>query len=259
VAHFKKEASIVRAPVANQIIDQFLHIVKWGELDYLIIDFPPGTGDIQLTLMQKAKISAALVVTTPQTVATLDVRKAIQLFQKMQIPLLGVVENMSYFLDPATGSRFAPFGSGGGESLAKEFELPLLAQIPIDAEVSKAGDEGKSLFDQAHHSEVARVFEDLGEKVDQLAHLLHEEELEVRQLDATHLEIFTKGQWHPLSLSHIQQHCPCAACEKGKKKVEKLSLLEFSSIGRYAIRITFSSGCSQGIYPMSLLRELAKS
>jgi len=147
VAFFQteKEASIVRAPIANQIIDQFLGKIRWGTLDDLLIDFPPGTGDIQITLMQKARLNGAVVVTTPQEVALLDVRKSVQMCNRMDVPLLGVVENMSYFLHQE--ERYALFGEGGGKLLADECGVPLLGQIPIDSELSRTGDEGVSLFD----------------------------------------------------------------------------------------------------------------
>ncbi|NGX37422.1 MAG: Iron-sulfur cluster carrier protein [Chlamydiae bacterium] len=248
VAHFKKKASIVRAPIANQIIEQFLTIVQWGELDYLIIDFPPGTGDIQLTLMQKAKIAAAIMVTTPQVVATLDVSKAIQLFQKMEIPILGVVENMSYFLDPETQKKFFPFSSGGGQSLAKDFEIPFLGEIPIDSKISIAGDRGDS--------SAVGVFKHLCERVLQEVSHLSKEDFQVREKGPHHLEIFIEDSWHTLSLHDIQKQCPCARCQSEKKCDPGVSLLEFSPVGRYAIRLIFSSGCSQGIYPYSQLKLL---
>ena len=254
VAHFKKKASIVRAPIANQIVEQFLTIVEWGDLDYLIIDFPPGTGDIQLTLMQKAKIAAAIMVTTPQVVATLDVSKAIQLFQKMEIPVLGIVENMSYFIDPETGKKFFPFSSGGGESLCKEFNIPFLGEIPMDSKVSEAGDLGESLF--ASNSSAAQSFQTLSERVLQEISSLPKEDVHVRQNGPHHLEIFIEGAWHTLSLHEIQKMCPCARCQGEKKCDEQVSLLEFSPIGRYAIKLIFSSGCSQGIYPYSQLKRL---
>lgn len=147
VAFFQaaQEAAIVRAPIANQIIDQFLGTIRWGKLDTLFIDFPPGTGDVQITLMQKAKLTGAVIVTTPQEVALLDVRKSVQMCHRMEVPILGVVENMSYFLHQQ--ERYALFGEGGGKLLADECDAPLLGQIPIDAELSRAGDEGSSIFD----------------------------------------------------------------------------------------------------------------
>lgn len=253
VAHFKREASIVRAPVANQIIEQFLRVIDWGELDYLIIDFPPGTGDIQLTLMQKAKISAAVVVTTPQVVATLDVGKAIQLFQKMEIPVLGVVENMSYFADGNT--KFFPFGTGGGEALSKKFSIPMLGQIPIDSKISEGGDLGQSL---PENSTSALAFNEVCKNVLEEEKKVFQKELAVRQKDPFHLEVELEGGWHAVSLHELQKHCPCARCEKEKKVADQVSLLEFSPVGMYAVRITFSSGCSQGIYPFALLKKVAE-
>lgn len=258
VAHFKKKASIVRAPIANGIIEQFLEVVNWGELDFLIIDFPPGTGDIQLTLMQKGAISAAVLVTTPQAVALLDVRKAAELFQQMQIPILGVVENMSFFLDPSSNEKITPFGEGGGKRLAKEFSLPLLGEIPIDPLISQAGDEGESLFEKKMDSPGAKAFLEMSNNVLEARKSLENGQMEIRSLDPHHLEIKFHNEWRVLSLPEIQKRCPCARCSEEKKVDSKVSLLEFSPVGRYAVRITFSSGCSKGIYPHALLSELAK-
>lgn len=147
VAFFQKEkeASVVRAPIANQIIHQFLNEIDWGDLDDLLIDFPPGTGDIQITLMQKARMDGVVIVTTPQEVALLDVRKSMQMCHQMGVPIFGVVENMSYFIHK--DERHALFGEGGGKLLADECDAPLLGQIPIDTEISRTGDEGLSLFE----------------------------------------------------------------------------------------------------------------
>lgn len=139
------ESTAVRAPVANGIITQFLSQVEWGVLDYLLIDFPPGTGDIQLTLAQKGQIMGALMVTTPQEVALLDVRKATHLFEQVNIPILGIVENMSYYTLPGGKEVVHLFGKGGGERLASEFGVPFLGEIPIDPEICRCGDEGSPL------------------------------------------------------------------------------------------------------------------
>lgn len=246
VAHFKKEASIVRAPIANQIIAQFLETVQWGELDFLIVDFPPGTGDIQLTLMQKGKISAAVMVTTPQIVSIIDVRKATQLFLKMKIPVLGVIENMSYFVQE--GKRFTPFGEGGGALLAKEFGIDLLGQIPIDPAISAAGDLGESLYEKGGPS--IEAFQTIVTKV--LEKELVPPTFEVK--GSSNALLIGKGK---VSLHELQKRCPCARCKLQKKCDENVSLLEFSLVGRYAIKVSFSSGCSRGIYPITLLEELA--
>lgn len=151
MAYFLKDeegATIVRAPIANQMIKQFFHGVHWGEIDCLLIDFPPGTGDIQLTLMQEGSLSGGIVVTTPQEVAVQDVRKAISLFHHMHVPVLGLVENMSYFKDPFSGRSYYPLGRGGGKRLCLEQGIPFLGEIPLDEQISHCCDAGISLLEQ---------------------------------------------------------------------------------------------------------------
>lgn len=146
LAYFRKEheAAAIRAPIANSVVSQFLKGVEWGELDYLLIDFPPGTGDIQITLSQQANLSGAIMVTTPQEVALMDVRKAMSLFESVRVPLVGIIENMSYYL--GQHEKVYLFGRGGGEKLALASGLPFLGQIPLDAALCQSGDDGKSLF-----------------------------------------------------------------------------------------------------------------
>jgi ATP-binding protein involved in chromosome partitioning len=150
MAYFKLDgqASAVRAPIANRMIGQFIQQVEWGDLDFLLIDFPPGTGDIQMTLAQQANITCALMVTTPQEVAVMDVKRAMHFFKQVKIPVLGIVENMSYYRYPATGEKIYLFGKGGGSQLSRYSGAPLLECIPLDAEVSSAGDQGYSLIDK---------------------------------------------------------------------------------------------------------------
>jgi len=161
MAFFRKdnEAAAIRAPIANGVIGQFIKNVDWGNLDFLIIDFPPGTGDIQLTLSQQANLSGAIMVTTPQEVALMDVRKAVNLFHQMNVPIVGIVENMSYYHHKTTDEKIFIFGQGGGERLAKEIESPFLGEIPIDPEICRCGDEGKALFDDDPLSSSALAFE----------------------------------------------------------------------------------------------------
>lgn len=148
MAYFRKEheAAAIRAPIANGIVIQFIKKVQWGELDFLLIDFPPGTGDIQLTLAQQAHLNGAVLVTTPQEVALLDVRKAANLFNQVKVPIIGVVENMSYYQENGDSERIYLFGRGGGGRLAREIRVPLLGSIPVDSAISRCGDAGKSLF-----------------------------------------------------------------------------------------------------------------
>jgi len=134
---------IWRGPMLNGIIRQFLYQVQWGDLDYLIVDLPPGTGDAQLTLIQAVPMAGAVIVTTPQTVALLDSRKGLKMFQQMGVSVLGIVENMSYFIPPDLPDRkYDIFGSGGGEKTAKELGVPLLGCVPLEMSLRQGGDRG---------------------------------------------------------------------------------------------------------------------
>ena len=138
----EREALVWRGPMIHSAVQQFLRDVAWGPLDYLVFDMPPGTGDAQLSLSQIVPLSGVVMVTTPQEVALLDVRKALAMFRKLNVPILGLVENMSYFAAPDTGTKYAIFGEGGGQRVAEEFGVPLLGQIPLEMETRKGGDEG---------------------------------------------------------------------------------------------------------------------
>ena len=134
---------IWRGPMLNGVIRQFLYQVQWGELDYLIVDMPPGTGDAQLTLTQAVPMAGAVIVTTPQNVALLDSRKGLRMFQQMQVPVLGIVENMSYFIPPdMPDKQYDIFGSGGGQKTAAELGVPLLGCVPLEISLRQGGDRG---------------------------------------------------------------------------------------------------------------------
>jgi len=134
---------IWRGPMLHSVIQQFLRSVVWGELDYLIVDLPPGTGDVQLTLIQTVPVTGAVIVTTPSVVALADVRKAIEMFRQVNVEILGVVENMSYFNCPHCAERIDVFGHGEGRRVAESFGVPLLAEIEIDPQIRIGGDSGK--------------------------------------------------------------------------------------------------------------------
>ncbi len=137
------EAVVWRGPMLHGAISQFLRDTAWGDLDYLVIDMPPGTGDIALTLSQLLPLSGAVIVCTPQDVALLDAVKAIAMFRKVNIPILGMVENMSYFLCPDNGKRYDIFGTGGAQKKAGELEIPFLGEVPINIQIRVRGDEGR--------------------------------------------------------------------------------------------------------------------
>ncbi len=161
----EKEPLIWRGPMLHSFIQQMLKDVNWGRLGYLVFDMPPGTGDAQLSLSQVIPLTGAIMVTTPQDVALLDVRKAIAMFRKLNVPLLGVVENMSYFVCPHCGERTNIFGSTGGARIAEEYGIPLLAQIPLDPETRVGGDEGTPITIRRPGSPQAAVFRQLAEAV----------------------------------------------------------------------------------------------
>lgn len=141
----KDQPAIWRGPIVMKLIGQFLKDVEWGQLDYFVVDMPPGTGDAQLSLVQTTLVNAALIVTTPQQVSTGDALRGVKMFERVAVPVLGIVENMSWFENPETGKPIAMFGSGGGQQLATQVGLDLLAQIPIDPRIAEGGDSGRPL------------------------------------------------------------------------------------------------------------------
>jgi ATP-binding protein involved in chromosome partitioning len=159
------EAIVWRGPMIHSAVQQFLRDVHWGELDYLIFDMPPGTGDAQLSLSQVIPLGGVVMVTTPQEVALLDVRKAVAMFKKLNVPILGIVENMSDFVCPHCGERTPIFGEGGGQKIAREADVPVLAQIPIDPETRKGGDEGEPILVRKPDSAQAAAFRKLAAAV----------------------------------------------------------------------------------------------
>ena len=152
------KALIWRGPLVSQMITQFLNDVSWGELDYLVIDLPPGTGDVQLTLVQRIPLSGAVIVTTPQDVALADAVKGLAMFREVKTSILGIVENMSYFVCPHCGEPTEIFGSGGGERTATRHEVPLLARIPLEPAVREGGDQGYPIVVAEPESPAAESF-----------------------------------------------------------------------------------------------------
>jgi ATP-binding protein involved in chromosome partitioning len=158
------QAIIWRGPKVAQAVAQFLGAVDWGQLDFLIIDLPPGTGDAQLTLTQSAPLTGAVVVTTPQDISLIDARKGVKMFNEVRVPVLGVVENMSYFMGD-DGKRYEIFSHGGGAKLAQEANVPLLGQIPIDPRITECGDHGEPMVLKYSDSPVAAAYRELALKV----------------------------------------------------------------------------------------------
>jgi ATP-binding protein involved in chromosome partitioning len=167
----RDQPAIWRGPIITKVITQFLRDVAWGTLDYLIVDMPPGTGDAQLTLTQAARLSGAVIVTTPQEVSIGDALRAAKMFEHLPVavPVLGIVENMSWFECPHCGKPSPIFGSGGGERLARELELPLIGQIPLDPRVLTGGDTGRPITVSNPESSAARALTSVAQRVSERA------------------------------------------------------------------------------------------
>jgi ATP-binding protein involved in chromosome partitioning len=156
---------IWRGPMLHGAVQQFMRDVVWGELDYLVVDLPPGTGDIALSLSQSVPLAGAVVVTTPQGVSISDVRKAVGMFKQLNIPILGVVENMSYFVCEHCHEQTDIFGHGGGKKMAEDLSIPFLGEVPIDTRVREGGDEGRPIVSLFPDAPAARAFSDVAGKV----------------------------------------------------------------------------------------------
>lgn len=156
-----------RGPMATGALQQLLNDTHWDNLDYLIVDLPPGTGDIQLSLTQKIPLAGAVIVTTPQDIALLDVRKAIGMFNKVKVPLLGVVENMCAHVCSQCGHEEPIFGEGGGERIAKECGVNLLGALPLDSRIRKQADSGKPIFLEDTEGAIANIYRSIADKIAQ--------------------------------------------------------------------------------------------
>jgi ATP-binding protein involved in chromosome partitioning len=160
---------IWRGPMINKLLTQFLREVEWGELDYLVLDLPPGTGDAQLTIVQQAPLSGGVIVTTPQDVALLDVQRGIAMFKQVNAPVLGVIENMSYHICSGCGHRAEIFGHGGGAKMAAQFDIPLLGELPLNGAIRAAADAGTPIIVSSPDGPESQAFRDIAQRVAQAA------------------------------------------------------------------------------------------
>ncbi|HMY57017.1 MAG TPA: P-loop NTPase [Pseudomonadota bacterium] len=158
-------AVVWRGPMVHKLLQQFIEDVEWGDLDYLIVDLPPGTGDAQLSLTQLLPLTGVVIVSTPQEVALIDVEKAVSMFKKLEVPILGVIENMSYYICPTCGHHDDIFARGGGAKLAENLKVPLLGEVPLDRKVRYGGDSGCPIVISATDSEHGKIFMEVGQRV----------------------------------------------------------------------------------------------
>jgi ATP-binding protein involved in chromosome partitioning len=264
---------IWRAPMAMKMIHQFLGSVVWGELDYLLIDLPPGTGDVQLTLAQQASLSGAIIVTTPQDVALSVARKGLKMFEQVKVPILGIVENMSGFTCEHCNKITAIFSSGGGQKMADENNVPLLGALPLDPEIMVSGEAGDPILTKSQDSVAAKAMLELSgnvmNAVEKMNGQLAKTEPRVVELvDGKTLQItWPDDHASAISAFHLRANCPCAECvdeDSGQRVLNAASIplditmRGYNEVGRYGFAIEFSDGHNTGIYSHELLRKLCE-
>jgi ATP-binding protein involved in chromosome partitioning len=265
--------TIIRAPIANKAITQFLTGVLWGELDFLLIDLPPGTGDIQLTIAQQAKLSGVVIVTTPQRMAAEIAKKGLQMFESLNAPILGVIENMSGFTCVHCNEVTAPFKKGGGRMMALEMKVPFLGELPLDPEIMMSSDDGINLQVEKAQSAGAlsfiKIANEMLANLEEVQTKSNNQEAEKIENNQTMINISWKdGTKSSIDVYTLRTKCPCAVCvdeNSGKRilKPEQIPLTikaqSVSPVGRYGIKIQFSDGHNTGIYAFSKLKEMSNS
>lgn len=252
--------AVLRGPVVSQYIRQILFQTEWGRLDYLIIDMPPGTGDIQLTIVQQVALDGAVIVTTPQALSLVDVTRGIIMFEKVNVPVLGLVENMSYFLCDECGKKHHLFGTAG-HSLENRFGIPMLAELPLLKGISDVqGDQAKGVLD---------AFRLLAENIHRQVGIGRTEKPKTPTVTiAPHALCVTwpDGTESMLPNRAVRAACRCAQCVdelSGKPLLdasripEDIAALELQPLGNYAVAITWSDGHSTGIFSWECLRSLS--
>lgn len=269
-----------RAPMAMKMISQFLHQVQWGVLDVLLLDLPPGTGDVQLTLAQQAKITGAVIVTTPQQLALGIAQRGLRMFEQVKVPILGIVENMSGFECGHCNQVTNVFKQGGAEALAKTCSVPFLGRIPLSKEIVESGDMGVPVYYQYPKSKAAQAGFDIAialrtelmnlssrgsqSEAPEHAEVLKDGSLFVRWTSSTN----GNKDHSNLSAFALRVNCGCASCvdeNTGVKLLDptkidqKIKLTSFQPMGNYAFLLTFSDGHGSGIYPFKKLKEISGS
>ncbi|PIE03446.1 MAG: sodium:proton antiporter [Acidobacteria bacterium] len=287
---------IWRGAMLNSVLSQFFSHVQWHELDYLIVDMPPGTGDVQLTLAQNIPLSGVVVVSTPQELALSDTIRGTQAFQRLEVPILGVVENMSYFICNECQQKTEIFGDSAVHMLAEELKTRILARIPIEPGITTSGDEGKPFILAHPESESSKALEkaaqkilnqledkvptsvlnlewvpmEAGERITVPPRMEVDSGLEMKalwQVSQTELGIvWENGDTSIIPVRKLRLACPCAVCVDEwtgedlldpKTVPEDLSVEHIQTVGRYAIQPVFSDGHDTGIFHFESLRSLA--
>ena len=252
-------AAVMRGPMVTNYVQQFLHQVNWGELDYLFLDLPPGTGDVQITITQSVQIDGAVIVTTPHALAAADVGKAIQMFDKVQVPILGVVENMSYFDAPDTGARYHVFGRGAAERIGTNHGLPVLGQLPISPQAF-----GGPTVQSPRSPELKQSIDGM---IRQLGRSKAGFQTPEVSASPTHVTLtWPDGSTDEVPNRTLRMACQCALCVDeftGEEKIDENAVpddiyaREVATVGNYAISVEWSDGHTTGFFPYERIRSLA--
>ncbi len=257
-----------RGPMVVSALNQMMREVDWGELDVLVIDMPPGTGDVQLTLAQQVPLAGAVIVSTPQDLALIDARKGLAMFQKVDVPVLGIIENMSYFLCPSCGERSDIFGHGGAEEEAAKLGVPFLGGVPLHMDIRAQSDLGKPIVASAPDSLHAGIFREIASRVwTQIAAQADDAPeppaLIVSNDRKTLIATFADGVSHQLPAemlrvmspsAEVQGHSPQERITVGGKR--DVMIGDLRPVGNYAVRLVFSDGHDTGLYTWTYLRTL---
>ncbi len=243
--------AVLRGPIVTRYIQQLLLQTDWGALDYLIIDMPPGTGDVQLTITQSVKLTGAVIVTTHHTLSLVDVARGILMFEKVNVPILGVIENMAYFTAPDTGKKHYIFGEQKAGALSARFGIKTLAEIPIVPALTEDMSQYRAnSYVQGAVDELLKSLKDLAASQNHLANVEVKGERVVLN--------FSDGKQMSARTFDLRANCQCAVCVSevtGKKLIDPakipldISPKEITPLGNYAVAITFSDGHNSGIYP----------
>jgi ATP-binding protein involved in chromosome partitioning len=263
-----------RGPMASKAVTQFLGDVEWGELDYLLIDLPPGTGDIQITLSQSARLSGAVIVMTPQALAGDIAKRGLKMFQQVRVPVLGIVENMSEFECPHCHHMSHIFRSGGGASVAKELGVPVLASIPLDPALVEESDEGKPVVFSRPESQTAQRYFELAQNLaGELSAILsgtRKEKPVIVEMETNQQSHALKFKWSDgkqslIGFKELRYQCPCAACvdeNTGVRRIRREDIkpdimpVQIVTVGNYALNPQWNDGHATGIYSYDYLRRL---
>lgn len=261
---------IWRGPMVVSALNQMLREVAWDDLDVMVIDMPPGTGDVQLTMAQQVPLSGAIIVSTPQDLALIDARKGLNMFRKVDVPVLGIIENMSYFICPKCGERSDIFGHGGAEHEAEKLNIPFLGAVPLHMEIRSRSDAGQPIVATNPDSPHAQVYRDIAAKAWAEVQAAQGSRVKPPRLDISPdrdaLKVtFEGGESYELSAemlrvmspsAEVQGHSPDQRVTVARKRHVKIK--ELRPVGNYAVRIVFDDGHDTGLYAWSYLELLGR-